>query len=112
MNRKEFGMIGENMAADMLEKSGYEIICRNYRCSMGEIDIIASNYEGLSFIEVKTRTGTRYGRPCEAVDRKKQCRIRKAALCFLDELGDVGIFPKTINFDVIEITVEHIKHAF
>lgn len=116
MNRRELGIIGENMAADILEKSGYKIICRNYRCRMGEIDIVAENRTAdqseLCFIEVKTRSGDRYGRPCEAVDRKKQERIRKAASCYLRELEYMGHVPKRISFDIMEITAEYIKHAF
>lgn len=112
MNRKELGIIGEDAAAQILEKSGYRVICRNYRCRMGEIDIIAENGEGMSFIEVKTRTGCRYGRPCEAVDRKKQSRIRNTALCYLKEVGYMGYTPDRVSFDVIEITAEHIRNAF
>ena len=116
MNRKEFGIIGENMAAEILEKSGYKIICRNYRCRMGEIDIVAENQDEsqseLCFIEVKTRSDSRYGRPCESVDVKKQSRIRTAASCYLKELEYMGYVPENISFDVIEITAEHIKHAF
>jgi len=55
---KIIGSLGENMAADILEKQGYEVIARNYTCKLGEIDIIAIDTKDkvLSFIEVKTRT--------------------------------------------------------
>ena len=116
MNKRDLGLIGENMAAEILGKSGYKIICRNYRCRMGEIDIVAEKraeeQSELCFIEVKTRSGSSYGRPCEAVDRKKQEHIRKAASCYLRELEYMGYIPERISFDVMEITAEYIKHAF
>jgi len=112
VNRSELGTIGENMAADILEKSGYKIICRNYRCRMGEIDIVAEKQGELCFIEVKTRTGSRYGRPCEAVDSRKQEHIRRAAECYLKEMERMGYIPDRIGFDIMEITAEYMKHAF
>lgn len=70
MNYKQVeGKIGEDAAAYYLTKHGYRIICRNFRCIQGEIDIIAKDGNNLVFIEVKTRTSTKYGEAKEAVRR-------------------------------------------
>jgi len=112
MNKREIGSIGEQAAAKMLEFQGYINISRNYRCSYGEIDIVAENEESICFIEVKMRTSCIYGRPCEAVSRKKQERIRKAAVHYLKERKQSGHSYKDIRFDVMEIYINHMKGVF
>ena len=112
MDRRLLGKIGEDCAARILRAKGYDILHRNYRCSMGEIDIIASKNDTIAFIEVKTRSGNSYGRPCEAVDFCKQRHIRSAALCYMKETEGDRKGAVKISFDVMEITVEHIDNAF
>lgn len=112
MDKRELGLVGENAAAEMLRIKGYRILRRNYRCKLGEIDIIASRGATISFIEVKTRRSLDWGRPCEAVNTRKQDHIRRAASCYLKELGNKGYVPMKISFDVIEIVAEHIECAF
>ena len=71
MYYKQFeGKIGEDVAIHYLNKEGYMIICRNFRCLQGEIDIIAKDENYLVFVEVKTRTSTKYGEAKEAVRRE------------------------------------------
>ena len=112
VNNIKLGRIGEETAAEILRNKGYMILQRNYRCSMGEVDIIAAKDAKISFIEVKTRQGTNYGRPCEAVGTAKQKRIKSAAICYLKDMERRGYIPGKISFDVMEITVEHIESAF
>lgn len=83
--KTELGADGEKKTAFYLEKRGYHIIGRNYRCRYGEIDLIALDPTGeiLCFVEVKTRSDFSRGQPCEAVTRSKLHRIQKAALDFL-----------------------------
>ena len=57
MDKRVFGQIGENTAADVLRAKGYRILRQNYRCKYGEIDIIAEKYGDMSFVEVKTICG-------------------------------------------------------
>ncbi|MGI6168876.1 MAG: YraN family protein [Christensenellales bacterium] len=115
MNRQR-GKIGEDAAAHYLEQNGYELVERNYRSVAGEIDIIARKGEKVVFVEVKARSSSRFGSPGEAVDARKQQRIRQAALCFLSEAGMGERYP--LGFDVVEvyltqpIAVRHIKNAF
>ena len=71
-SRQRLGKIGEQAAAKFLKRHGYKILAQNYRCKLGEIDIIAKDGLVLVFIEVKTRSGTRYGSPAAAVNIRKQ----------------------------------------
>ena len=78
---KTVGRDGETRTAVYLEERGFEICCRNYRCRFGEIDIIAREpITGiLCFVEVKTRSDLRKGRPCEAVTPSKLRCLRRTA---------------------------------
>lgn len=116
MNNKKLGAVGENSAANFLIKNKYEIINRNYKTKFGEIDIIASNNEYIIFVEVKARTGTQYGLPCQAVNFKKQNVIGRVASMYL---AQNKLSNQSCRFDVIEVLVEngktsinHIKDAF
>ena len=76
----EIGRKYEEKAAELLEKQGYFILERNYRCKQGEIDLIGKEGEYLCFIEVKYRSGLSYGSPLEAVTKAKQRKISRTAL--------------------------------
>lgn len=109
------GRNGENEAAKYLEDLGYEIICKNFRCMNGEIDIIAKDGNEYVFVEVKTRTNRSYGEGRDAVDNNKQKHIKKAAKYFIYKNGLESAF---IRMDVIEIYLKnginilnHIKQA-
>ena len=112
MDRRELGAIGENMAAELLRSKGYVILRRNYRCSAGEIDIIAERYGELCFVEVKTRQGFAYGRPCEAVTAEKKRHIRRAAQQYIEEMKAQGYVPRRVDYQIIEIIAEHHVRAF
>ncbi len=98
--RHELGKNGEEAATEYLEKQGYEIIQRNFECRQGEIDIIAKDNEEYVFIEVKTRQTTKYGKPCEAVNERKQKHIWNATKYYL-YLHKIE--NKPVRFDVIEV---------
>jgi putative endonuclease len=95
------------------ETNGYEVVARNWRCSEGEIDLIARRGRTLVFCEVKTRSSEAFGSPAEAVGRVKQARLRRLAARFLDQ--DVSRRPSLIRFDVAAVLrgeVEIIEAAF
>ena len=81
--RKTRGRAGEDLACSYLEKQGYRILARNFRCRMGEIDIVAADEGCLCFVEVKARTRTDYGMPRDAVDQRKQWKLVRCAQLYL-----------------------------
>lgn len=68
------------MAADFLEAAGLRILARNWRCAEGELDIVAAEQRTLVVCEVKTRSGSGYGTPLEAITRAKRARLRRLAV--------------------------------
>src|SRR5919106_3864838 len=77
------GKQGERVAELYLQKKGYKVVERNYRCSGGELDLIVLDRRVVVFVEVKTRTGPGFGSPFEAVEFHKQRRMIQAAQYFL-----------------------------
>lgn len=92
------GKLGEDVAASSLERAGYKILCRNYRCRHGELDIVAREGRHLVFVEVKSRRSSRCGEPHEAVDSRKQRRMSRAALHYLQHHGGT---EQDARFDVL-----------
>lgn len=112
MNKRETGARYEQIAAEYLKKCGYEIIMLNYRCKLGEIDIVAGEGDYLVFVEVKYRKSLVAGEPLEAIDFRKQAKIRKVCQCYLMEHK---VYDKPIRFDAVGILgneVTLIKDAF
>ena len=101
------GTIGEIDAEKYLKDKGFVIVTTNYKNLMGEIDIIAKDKNVLVFVEVKSRATLLYGRPCEAVDERKQHKIRKTAELYLVTTKNYYI---DVRFDVIEILGDEINH--
>jgi putative endonuclease len=114
--RKVLGNIGEIKSCEYLESAGYLIIEKNFRCAFGEIDIIASRENVICFVEVKTRSGSSYGEPQEALNPVKIGRIRHTASYYL---GLKNLSGYEVSFDVISIKVsgkklllENFKNCF
>lgn len=82
--RQKLGSIGERLAAETLRERGYRILEYNFRCRHGEIDLIAEDEDDLVFVEVKTRRGTAFGRPEEAVTLSKRRKLVEVASYYLD----------------------------
>jgi len=102
MHTKEIGKRGEDAAAAYLERNGLTVLCRNWRCKSGEIDIIALDEDVLVLVEVKTRRGSRMGIPEESVSLKKQKRIARLTEAYLLSTGTSDL---NVRFDVIAIQV-------
>ena len=125
MNRKATGNSGEDAAERYLRNLGYNILMRNYRTRLGEIDIVAcensitwaGTEKTIVFVEVKTRRNLAYGLPGEAVTYSKQRKIIATAQCYLNMIKQPETFCR---FDVLEVYVSpagglhyhHIKDAF
>jgi putative endonuclease len=114
--RRHTGESGESLAVKQLKRNGYKIIEQNYRCKLGEIDIIAEDDGVLTFIEVKARRTDEFEEPKSAVTMLKQRKISMVALEYLKETKQM---EKSARFDVVAILLlpEHsdvqiIKNAF
>ncbi len=114
--RHQLGESGESLAVKLLKKDGYKIIEQNYRCKLGEIDIIAKDGDVLTFVEVKARRTDEFEGPKSAVTPQKQRRISMVALHYLKETEQM---EQKARFDVVAILLlpEHpdaqiIKNAF
>lgn len=111
-----FGARGEQLAAEFLTDAGYDILERNWRCPLGEIDIIARHHDTVVFVEVKTRSGTGFGHPFEAVTREKVRRLRRLVGAWCAETTPR---PRRMRIDIIGIiwpsgeepVIEHLKQV-
>lgn len=104
MSTKDRGDMGEDIAVGFLEKNKYTIICRNWHCRWGEIDIVAiDNKEILVFVEVKTRAGNKFGLPEDAVDERKLEKMEKTIEEYLQE----NCFEGKYQIDVITIELDY-----
>lgn len=126
-NRKDYSMTKERLALgrsaeaiarEYLKKNGYKILEQNFSTSLGEIDIIARDGAKLVFVEVKSLKELSYGFPQDRVNKAKQNRIIKAALCYVKSRG---MKDADCRFDVLAMTfsddekphrIELIKDAF
>ena len=99
--RVPLGIRGEQIAARYLRRCGYLILSRNYRAAHAEIDLIAADHGTLAFVEVKARIGVRFGAPAEAVDERKQDRIRRAANVYVTRRRRIKDVP--VRFDIVAI---------
>lgn len=102
----------ENEAANFLKNLKYEIIEQNFKLlPIGEIDIIAKDKNTIVFVEVKYRKNKNFGAPSQFVNKSKQQKVTRTALCYLKK----NKIKTDIRFDVISICqneIEHIKNAF
>lgn len=99
--RGETGRIGEDHAAALLESRGCVVLDRNWRSARGELDLVVRDPLGRTrFVEVKTRTGTGFGTPAEAVTRAKRERLRRLAAEWLD--ANPGGW-RQVCFDVVGV---------
>jgi putative endonuclease len=94
------GARGERLAAQWYEANGYAVVARNWRCEIGEIDLIVRRGDELVVAEVKTRVSDRFGAPSEAVGFAKQRKLRQLAIVFLEQSGERC---DDIRFDVVAI---------
>jgi putative endonuclease len=114
----ELGRYGEDLAARHLAAVGMQLLDRNWRCREGELDIVALDGEALVFVEVKTRSGTGFGEPAEAVGPVKARRIRALACRWLLEHRPSG--GADLRFDIVSVVrrrghapeLVHLRDAF
>ena len=115
-DRLSLGKMGEELAVTQLRAMKYQILERNYRCLLGEMDIIAREKGTLVFVEVKTRATKDFGGPAAAVHERKQRQLSRIALLYLNQKK---IREVPARFDVVAVDlsgskprIEVIQNAF
>jgi putative endonuclease len=102
--RQGLGRAGEALAAQHLERLGYEVLARNHRTRFGELDLIATDGESIVFVEVKTRRlGS--GRPFDSLHDLKRTQVRRMAAAWLSEVRDRPFFAD-LRFDAIGVVLD------
>lgn len=111
------GRHGEELATAFLLDAGYTILDRNWRCSQGEIDVVAFDGTETAFVEVKTRSSVAFGHPLEAITTLKLARLRRLAAAWCQ--AHPGSHDR-IRIDAIAVIapragtvqIEHLKRVF
>ena len=101
-SRTATGSIGEDATAASYRSRGFRIVARNWRCALGELDLVAARGDLLVFCEVKTRRGSGFGGGYEAVGWKKRKKVRQLAETFLQQ---TGARAGSIRFDVASVAL-------
>jgi putative endonuclease len=109
------GQQAENLACQFLQTQGLKLIARNYRCRCGEIDLVMRQGTSLVFVEVRLRNNTRFGGALASVTAKKQEKLRRTALHYLQQHSPNA----NARFDVVALQgnslnpdIEWIQNAF
>lgn len=100
--RLTLGERGEMIGWGYLVRQGYKILEKNFRCPLGEIDVIAMKNHRIVFIEIKTRTSDRFGRPEEAVNHRKQKKMGDLAEWYMKSRR----LSTPVSFHVLAITLQ------
>lgn len=112
--RAAVGRFGEDVAVRHLTREGLQVLARNWRCRVGEIDVVARDGDTLVVCEVKTRRSTRFGAPLEAVTPAKAARLRRLAVAYLAATDTAGV---PVRIDLVGVLlpvrgaplVEHVR---
>ena len=114
--RLELGKRGEDLALKRIKRLGYKFVSRNFRCPLGEIDLIARDGDTLVFLEIKTRKGRSLGYAKEAVGPRKRRQLSKVALAYMKANNCCDVKSR---FDVVAVNlrgsreeIEVVRNAF
>ena len=100
--RSALGAYGEALAARYLTEQGMVVLDRNWRCDLGEVDLVLRDGRVLVVCEVKTRSSLAYGTPIEAVTEQKAARLRRLAARWL---ADHEVHPDEVRIDIVGVLV-------
>jgi putative endonuclease len=114
--RQALGRAGEAVAARWLQRRGWRIVGERFRSGHRDLDLIAVREGTVAFVEVKTRTGTAFGDPVEAVSWRKRRELIRSAMVWMDRFGPPGA---SYRFDVVAVVIvgrdariRHVENAF
>ena len=116
MKAKPLGRKGEDLAASHFRDQGWEVLDRNWRTRLGEIDLVCRDHDTIVFVEVKTRASADFARPDQSVTQRKQAKLRRLVEYYL---VTHRLESRDVRFDVLGVTLdsrrpefEHIVGAF
>jgi putative endonuclease len=101
--KRRLGRRGEEIAVAYLRRQGYRVLARNWRCTAGELDIVAREEGTLAFVEVRTRRGDRFGTPEESITPTKQAKLVELAQTYLQENG---LTDQNWRIDVVAVEMD------
>jgi putative endonuclease len=114
--RQALGRTGEAIAAKWLRKRGWRVVAERFRSGRRDLDLIVERDGTVAFVEVKTRKGTLFGDPVEAVSWRKRRELIRSAMVWADRFGPPGA---AYRFDVVGVIVvgrdarvRHVENAF
>ncbi len=125
--RRQLGNTGEDLALHKLLETGFTILARNWRCAVGELDIVAQvcapdfvsgnpNANWLVLVEVRTRRGAAFGTALQSITQRKAAKLREVAEAYVQQTGWVG--PWRIDLVAVQmddhghlLAIEHVRHA-
>jgi putative endonuclease len=114
--RQELGKVGEAIAARWLRRRGWRVVAERFRSGRRDVDLIVERDGTVAFVEVKTRQGTVFGDPIEAVSWRKRRELIRSAMVWADRFGPPGA---CYRFDVVGVVVtgrdakiRHVENAF
>jgi len=107
VHRKKLGNLAEQRACEYLQAQGLELILQNYHTVCGEIDLIMRQGKDIVFVEVRSRASNLYGSAIESITLKKQRKILKTALLFLQQRNWLN--KVNCRFDVIGVRLDHLE---
>ncbi|MDQ3995923.1 MAG: YraN family protein [Gemmatimonadota bacterium] len=114
--RQELGKVGEVIAARWLRRRGWRVVAERFRSGHRDVDLIVERDGTVAFVEVKTRQGTAFGDPIEAVSWRKRRELIRSAMVWADRFGPPGA---CYRFDVVGVVVtgrdakiRHVENAF
>lgn len=106
--RQEDGRLGEQLAAEQLLRAGYKLLDRNYRCALGELDLVAERQGELVFVEVRTKRQPCLFRPEESISRAKALRLIRLAEYYMSATSQ-GERPWRIDVIAVELSPDGSK---
>lgn len=119
INRQQIGQLAEDRALAHLQAKGLQLRQRNFRCRLGEIDLIMHDKEYLVFVEVRYRQSQVYGGALASVTPSKQQRLIRAAQVYLQQPEQSDVLNNPMRFDVLALSAPQnepaiiwIPHAF
>ena len=105
--RVRLGRRGEELAVAELDRCGYDIVARNWRCRVGEVDVVARRGEAIHFFEVRTRRGREYGTPEESLTPAKHRRMIKVARTYL---ADHNLYDVDWRLGFVAVEMDRTGH--